>query len=40
MQRTAFDFDVVTGPAVTRPTPKPAPKPTVEPKNPASPTDK
>ena len=26
MQRTSFDFDVITGPAI-RPAPKPAPKP-------------
>jgi hypothetical protein len=27
VQRTSFDFDVITGPADPRPAPKPAPKP-------------
>jgi hypothetical protein len=27
MQRTSFDFDVVTGPSTPRPAPKPEPKP-------------
>ena len=27
MQRTRFDFDVITGPAEPRPVPKPAPEP-------------
>ncbi len=27
MQRTNFDFDVISGPVEPRPTPKPAPKP-------------
>lgn len=27
MQRTRFDFDVITGPAAPRPAPKPLPKP-------------
>jgi hypothetical protein len=27
MQRTAFDFDVITGPSSPRPAPKPEPKP-------------
>jgi hypothetical protein len=27
VQRTSFDFDVITGPADPRPAPKPSPKP-------------
>jgi hypothetical protein len=27
MQRTSFDFDVITGPSSPRPAPKPEPKP-------------
>jgi hypothetical protein len=27
MSRSSFDFDVITGPAATRTTPKPDPKP-------------
>ncbi len=27
MQRSSFDFDVITGPAAPRPVPKPAPEP-------------
>jgi hypothetical protein len=27
MQRTSFDFDVITGPSTPRPAPKPEPKP-------------
>jgi hypothetical protein len=27
MQRTIFDFDVITGPSTPRPAPKPDPKP-------------
>ena len=29
MQRTSFDFDVITGPSSPRPAPKPEPKPEV-----------
>jgi hypothetical protein len=28
MQQSSFDFDVITGPAPSRPAPKPAPQPT------------
>ena len=27
MQRSSFDFDVITGPSTPRPAPKPEPKP-------------
>lgn len=27
MQRSDFDFDVVTGPSIPKPTPQPAPQP-------------
>jgi hypothetical protein len=38
MQRSSFDFDVVTGPAPTRSAPKPEAKPpTTQPKPPSSP---
>ena len=38
MSRSSFDFDVITGPASTRPAPKPDPKPASAPeKPPASP---
>lgn len=35
MQRTSFDFDVITGPAI-RPAPKPPAKPTAEEQKPAN----
>lgn len=35
MQRSSFDFDVVSGPAPTRSAPKPEPKPATQQKPPA-----
>lgn len=31
MQRTSFDFDVISGPVEPRPAPRPAPKPASQP---------
>ena len=36
MQRTSFDFDVVSGPAPVRSAPKPEPKPTAPAKPPSN----
>jgi hypothetical protein len=36
MQRSSFDFDVITGPAPVRPPPKPTPKPTQTQEKPAT----
>jgi hypothetical protein len=35
MQRSSFDFDVITGPAPARPAPKPDAKPPAAPQKPA-----
>jgi hypothetical protein len=39
MQRTSFDFDVITGPSSPRPAPKPEPKPDAAKNEPRPQTD-
>ena len=39
MSRSSFDFDVITGPAPTRTTPKPDPKPANGPEKPPAASD-